>query len=186
MQTLIRYDRDLRIDFFRGIALWCIFIDHLMIGNLRLITLKQYGFCDAAEWFILLSGILAGIAYERSWRRDGLLSARLKIARRAFAIYRTHVVVYLLFLLVVGIVMGLLHPGGFLGMLYLSQPGARSVPGIVNAILLRDSPGSSTFFRSMSFFCSCFALFSLWCAARDCSWADRSHCMWRRILFISR
>jgi hypothetical protein len=140
VQTLIRYNRDLRIDFFRGIALWCIFIDHLMIGNLRLITLKQYGFCDAAEWFILLSGILAGIAYERSWTRDGLLSARLKIARRAFAIYRTHVVIYLLFLVEVGIVTGLLHPAGFLEMLYLDQPGARSVPGIVNAILLRDQP----------------------------------------------
>jgi hypothetical protein len=140
VETLIRYNRDLRIDFFRGIALWCIFIDHLMIGNLRLITLKQYGFCDAAEWFILLSGILAGIAYERAWMRDGLRAARLKIARRAFAIYRTHVVIYLLFLVEVGIVMGLLHPGGFLEMLYLDKPGARSVPGIVNAILLRDQP----------------------------------------------
>ena len=140
MQTLIRYNRDLRIDFFRGIAFWCIFIDHLMIGNLRLITLKQYGFCDAAEWFILLSGILAGIAYERAWTRDGLRAARLKIARRAFAIYRTHVVIYLLFLVEVGIVTGILHPAGFLEMLYLNQPGARSVPGIVNAVLLREQP----------------------------------------------
>jgi hypothetical protein len=140
VQTLIRYNRDLRIDFFRGIALWCIFIDHLMIGNLRLITLKQYGFCDAAEWFILLSGILAGIAYERSWKRDGLLAARLKIARRAFAIYRTHVIMYLLFFVEAAILVGLLHPAGFLEMLYLDKPGARSVAGIVNAILLRAQP----------------------------------------------
>ncbi len=140
MPTLIRFNRDLRIDFFRGIALWCIFIDHLMIGNLRLVTLKQYGFCDAAEIFMLLSGILAGLTYERCWTRDGLWSARLKMLRRVFAIYRTHVITYLLFLVEVGILVGLLKPVGFLVFLYLDRFSDHPVRSIVNAVLLRDQP----------------------------------------------
>jgi hypothetical protein len=140
VRTLIRYNRDLRIDFFRGIALWCIFIDHLMIGNLRLITLKQYGYCDAAEVFILLSGILAGIAYQRSWARDGLLAARLKIVRRAFAIYRTHVIMLLLFIAEAAILIGVLNPRGFLEFLYLEGFNAHPIRGIMNPILLRAQP----------------------------------------------
>jgi hypothetical protein len=140
VQTLIRHNRDLRIDFFRGIALWCIFIDHLMIGKLRLITLKQYGFCDAAEMFILLSGILAGIAYQRTWTRDGLLAARLKMVRRAVAIYRTHVITYLLFIVLVGAVLGTLNPHGFLEFLYLDRFSLHPVRSIMNAVLLRAQP----------------------------------------------
>lgn len=72
MQTLVRHNRDFRIDFFRGFALWCMFIDHLNKSWLRAITLKEYGFCDGAELFVLLSGISAGIVYERAMVREGL------------------------------------------------------------------------------------------------------------------
>jgi hypothetical protein len=140
VQTLIRHNRDLRVDFFRGIALWCIFIDHLMKGNLRLITIKQAGFCDAAEIFILLSGILAGTAYSRTWARDGLWSARFKILRRVFAIYRTHVVMFLLFIAEVATVCGVLNPPYFLDFLYLDQFSVHPIRGIMDPILLRAQP----------------------------------------------
>src|ERR1700677_2902414 len=78
MQTLIRQNRDLRIDLFRGIALWSMFIDHLLNGSLGWITLKQYGFCDAAELFVLLSGVSAGMVYGRISIRKGVVAARLK------------------------------------------------------------------------------------------------------------
>jgi hypothetical protein len=140
VQTLIRHNRDLRIDFFRGIALWCIFIDHLMVGNLRLITIKQYGFCDAAEIFILLSGILAGTVYQQSMNRDGLLAARLKILRRTFAIYRTHVIMFLLLIVEVGILLGSLNPPGLLDLLHFSGFSAHPLRAILNAVLLRGQP----------------------------------------------
>ena len=71
MQTLIRPNRDLRIDFFRGVALWCMFIDHLIRGWLRAITIMRYGFCDSAELFVLLSGISAGMVYGGMVARKG-------------------------------------------------------------------------------------------------------------------
>ena len=45
-------ERDLRLDFFRGLALFCIFIDHLPDNILREFTLQSVMFSDAAEVFI--------------------------------------------------------------------------------------------------------------------------------------
>ena len=49
-------DRDLRIDACRGIALWCIFLDHIPNNIGSWLTLRNYGFSDAAEVFMFVSG----------------------------------------------------------------------------------------------------------------------------------
>ena len=50
------YGRDLRIDACRGIALWCIFLNHVPDNVGSWLTLRNYGFSDAAEVFMFLSG----------------------------------------------------------------------------------------------------------------------------------
>jgi hypothetical protein len=50
---LRRLSRDSRVDALRGIALIMIFIDHLPSNPLSLVTLHSFGFCDAAELFVL-------------------------------------------------------------------------------------------------------------------------------------
>lgn len=140
MQTLIRQNRDLRVDFFRGFALWCILIDHFIKGRLRAITLREYGFCDAAELFVLLSGISAGIVYHRAMVRDGLGPAWLKIARRIVAIYRTHLIMFMLFAAEVGILVAWLNPPSFVE--FLALDGFRAAPfrSIMNVVLLGTEP----------------------------------------------
>ena len=49
-------ERELRLDLFRGLALWLIFIDHLPTNLLTWLTIRNYGFSDATEIFILNSG----------------------------------------------------------------------------------------------------------------------------------
>jgi OpgC protein len=49
--------RDLRIDACRGIALWCIFLDHIPNNIGSWLTLRNYGFSDAAEVFMFVSGV---------------------------------------------------------------------------------------------------------------------------------
>jgi hypothetical protein len=44
---LIRDNRDLRIDFFRGIALWWIFTDHVPADWLGLFSIRNFALCDA-------------------------------------------------------------------------------------------------------------------------------------------
>jgi hypothetical protein len=114
MRTLIRQNRDLRIDLFRGIALWCMFIDHLINGSLGAITLKQYGFCDSAEVFVLLSGISAGMVYGGISIRKGVASARLRILRRVGVLYRTHVIMLVAYPAVVGFLRERLNLPSFL------------------------------------------------------------------------
>jgi hypothetical protein len=69
-------ERDLRLDFFRGIALFSIFIDHVAWNSLLAqFTLQALGFSDAAEVFIFISGYTAGMVYGRAIERQGLLMA---------------------------------------------------------------------------------------------------------------
>ena len=49
-------ERDLRLDLFRGVALWLIFLDHIPENIVNWFTLRNYGFSDATEIFIFISG----------------------------------------------------------------------------------------------------------------------------------
>ena len=58
-----RFDRDLRIDLFRGLALWWISLDHSPETYLNHFTPKNFGFSDAAEILVFLSGLASGSVY---------------------------------------------------------------------------------------------------------------------------
>jgi hypothetical protein len=79
--------RDLRVDVLRGIALIMIFIDHLPGNRLSLITLHSFGFCDAAEMFVLLSGFSSMIAYGGTFDRDGILVGLRRVFLRLVRLY---------------------------------------------------------------------------------------------------
>lgn len=84
-----RGERDLRLDFFRGLALITIFINHVPGTIFELATIRNFGFSDAAEAFVLMSGISAGLAYINAYLRDQI-QARLIILRRAARLYSVH------------------------------------------------------------------------------------------------
>jgi hypothetical protein len=46
--------RDLRLDLFRGLANWAIFLDHIPHEVLSAITTRNYGFSDAADLFVFI------------------------------------------------------------------------------------------------------------------------------------
>ena len=56
-------ERDLRLDLFRSAGLWMIFLDHIPHDVVAWLTLRNYGFSDAAEFFVFISGYLAGFIY---------------------------------------------------------------------------------------------------------------------------
>ncbi|WP_292896991.1 MULTISPECIES: OpgC family protein [unclassified Nitratireductor] len=88
--------RDQRLDVFRGLALITIFINHVP-GNLyENLTSRNFGFSDAAEAFVLMSGIAVGLAYSRGFREGAFLSSCMKVWRRAGLLYVTHIVSSLL------------------------------------------------------------------------------------------
>ena len=87
--------RDLRIDMLRGLALWMIFIDHIPHNVFSLITFQRFGFSDAAEIFIFLSGISCSLAYRKRLVNEGFVAAQGKAAYRVFQIYAGYVFVVL-------------------------------------------------------------------------------------------
>lgn len=93
--------RDLRIDFFRGLALLMIFIDHVPGNALSTLTLQAFAICDGAEVFVLLAGYSAGLAFSASFRRASWPAASARVLMRCWDIYVAHIV---LFCVVVAIV----------------------------------------------------------------------------------
>lgn len=93
------HQRDQRIDLFRGIALVMIFINHIPGTIWENLTSRNFGFSDAAEGFVLMSGIAAGLAYGPAFlKRQPLWPATLRPWRRALTIWAVHVLVVALVL----------------------------------------------------------------------------------------
>ena len=132
--------RELRLDLFRGMALWLIFIDHLPANLLTWLTIRNYGFSDATEIFIFISGYTAAFVYGRAMRESGFVIAAARILKRVWQIYVAHVFLFVIFLAEISYVatsfenplyseeMGILD--------FLKQPDVT----IIQALLLRFKP----------------------------------------------
>ncbi len=133
-------ERELRLDLFRGLALWLIFIDHLPPNLLTWFTIRNYGFSDATEIFIFISGYTAAFVYGRAMLESGFVVATARILRRVWQIYVAHVFLFTIFLAEISYVatrfenplyseeMGIMD--------FLKQPDVT----IVQALLLRFRP----------------------------------------------
>ncbi|TIN07196.1 MAG: hypothetical protein E5Y51_31175, partial [Mesorhizobium sp.] len=88
--------RDTRIDVLRALALLTIFVDHVPGTVFENLTYKNLGFSDAAEAFVLISGISVALAYGTKFKPGGRLLATLKMWRRAGVLYVTHIVITML------------------------------------------------------------------------------------------
>ena len=133
-------ERELRLDLFRGLALWLIFIDHLPPNILTWFTIRNYGFSDATEIFIFISGYTAAFVYGRAMLEHGFIVATARILKRVWQIYVAHVFLFTIFLAEISYVatsfenplyteeMGILD--------FLKQPDVT----IVQALLLKFRP----------------------------------------------
>jgi hypothetical protein len=133
-------ERELRLDLFRGLALWLIFLDHLPNNILAWLTIRNYGFSDATEIFIFISGYTAAFVYGRAMLNSGFVIASARILRRVWQIYVAHVFLFTIFLAEISYVatrfenplyseeMGILD--------FLKQPDVT----IIQALILRFRP----------------------------------------------
>ena len=93
--------RDLRVDFFRGVALTIMLWGHLIAFSgiesrvLRL-TPGSIGFSDVSEWFVFLAGFICGIVYGKAFEDGGFRVVQQKAAYRALQIYVANFVCFLL------------------------------------------------------------------------------------------
>src|SRR4051812_31324293 len=98
MPPVIPAGRDLRLDLFRGLALWLIFLDHIPSNMVSWITIRNYGFSDATEIFVFISGYTAAFVYGRSMRERGVVVAGARILKRAWQVYVAHIFLFATYL----------------------------------------------------------------------------------------
>ncbi len=91
-------ERDLRLDLFRGVALWLIFLDHIPQNIVNWFTIRNYGFSDATEIFIFISGYTGAFVYGRTMRERGFVLSSARILRRAWQIYVAHIFLFTIFM----------------------------------------------------------------------------------------
>src|ERR1700675_1895943 len=95
------HGRDLRIDLFRGIANWFIFLDHIPHNFVNWITLRNFGFSGAADLFIFIAGYAASIVYARITLQRGFVVGATRLFKRARQLYVAYVVLFVLYIVTI-------------------------------------------------------------------------------------
>ncbi len=85
-----RQQRSIEVDFFRGLVLIVIVLDHLPRSALSHVTLHMYALCDSAEVFVFLGGYASAAAYEAVLAQRGQGAAKERFWRRSWEIYRAY------------------------------------------------------------------------------------------------
>jgi len=94
--------RDLRLDLFRGIANWAIFLDHIPNNIVNWLTTRNYGFSDAADLFVFISGYTAAFVSARIMLERGFIAGATRLLKRAWQIYVAHVFLLAIYLAEIG------------------------------------------------------------------------------------
>lgn len=81
---------------FRGLALVMIFINHVPGTFYETLTNRNFGFSDAAEAFVFMSGMAAGLAYSNRFRSGNWWAATAKVWARARQLYFVHITITML------------------------------------------------------------------------------------------
>ncbi|MDU6377529.1 MAG: OpgC domain-containing protein, partial [Bradyrhizobium sp.] len=99
--TLPERGRDLRLDLFRGIANWAIFLDHIPDNVVNWITTRNYGFSDAADLFVFISGYTASFVYARMMIDRGFIVGATRLFKRVWQLYVAHIVLFVIYIVAI-------------------------------------------------------------------------------------
>jgi hypothetical protein len=102
--TLPEKGRDLRLDLFRGVANWAIFLDHIPDNVVNWITTRNYGFSDAADLFVFISGYTASFVYARMMIDRGFIVGATRLTKRVWQLYVAHIILFVIYIVSIGYV----------------------------------------------------------------------------------
>ncbi|PKP63871.1 MAG: hypothetical protein CVT86_04105 [Alphaproteobacteria bacterium HGW-Alphaproteobacteria-8] len=141
---LIKKPRDLRLDFFRGIAMAIILIAHTPRNGWTLWIPARFGFSDATEIFVFCSGFASSLAFGATFTQRGWWIGAARIAHRVWQVYWAHIGV---FLVTAALLMAIdLNGWGLEGKRYVTDPYVvpifeRTGPYLIGLFTLRYTPG---------------------------------------------
>jgi hypothetical protein len=87
--------RDLRLDFFRGLAMLVIFIAHVPENSWNGFIPARFGFSNATEMFVFGSGFASALAFGSIFATRGWLMGVARILHRCWQVYWAHIGLFL-------------------------------------------------------------------------------------------
>lgn len=132
--------RDLRLDFFRGLALWFIFIDHVPSSTIANLTLRNFGFSDATEIFVFISGYTAGLVYTASMLKRGFLFMTMQVLKRCWQLYAAHILLFVFFIAQISWVAIRFDNAAFIDELNITEFFENPQQSIISALMLHYRP----------------------------------------------
>jgi hypothetical protein len=96
IQEPIKKQRDVRLDFFRGLGMFIILIAHITDNPWTLYIPARFGFSDATEMFIFCSGMASAIAFGAVFARAGFFMGLFRVIFRIWEIYWVHIATFML------------------------------------------------------------------------------------------
>jgi hypothetical protein len=94
--------RDYRLDLLRGFANWAIYLDHIPNNTVNWLTQRNYGFSDAADLLVFISGYTASFVYARMMLERGFVIGATRLLKRAWQIYMAHLVLLVMYIAEIG------------------------------------------------------------------------------------
>lgn len=134
--------RDLRLDFFRGLALWLIFLNHIPSNFVGWFTTRNFGFSDAAEMFVFISGYTAAFVYGRVMIERGFTVGGARILKRVWQIYVAFIFLFMIYLAQISWVAARFENPLYIEEMNLLHFLQRPEIVIVEALLLRFLPAN--------------------------------------------
>ncbi len=158
--------RDHRIDFWRGLALLTIFINHVPGNVFEHVTHRNFGISDSAELFVFLAGFSAAVAYFPKFLSGDRLVATGKVVQRTWTLYLAHVVLILAAVAMFFAAAIHFHDAHWLEAYGLDVLSTEPIRGYIGLVTLGHQLG---YFNILPLYVTLFALLPaiLWLATRN-------------------
>ncbi len=90
--------RDPRLDFFRGLGMFIIFVAHVPWNPWTLWIPARFGFSDATEIFVFCSGMASALAFGTIFDKRGWWLGTTRVAFRVWQVYWSHIALFFVIL----------------------------------------------------------------------------------------
>ena len=132
--------RDLRLDLFRGLANWAMFLGHVPSSVLAWFSFRNYGFSDGADLFVFISGYTSALVFGRRMLEGGFTFGTTRLLRRVWQIYVAHLLLLVFYLASVHFLSDRFNAPDFIDRFNVGPLLNAPVETITQGLLLRYKP----------------------------------------------
>ncbi|WFU19741.1 OpgC domain-containing protein [Bradyrhizobium sp. CB3481] len=132
--------RDLRLDLFRGLANWLMFLGHVSTSVLAWFSFRNYGFSDGADLFVFISGYTSALVFGRRMLEGGFVFGTTRLLRRVWQIYTAHMLLFVFYLASVHLLANSFNAPDLIDRFNVAPLLNAPVEAITQGLLLRYKP----------------------------------------------